>query len=62
VLSGYCVKVFCTLQSAKCKEDVSPYCFQVSHCLFYSCYSQYVVRYCVLGPGLNGARVSCTCT
>jgi hypothetical protein len=57
VLSGYCVKVFCALKSAKCKEDVSLYCFQVSRYLFYSFYSQYVNRYCVLGRGLNGARV-----
>ena len=58
MLTGCCVKVFCALQSAKCKEDMSLYCFQVSRYLFYS---QYVNRYCVLGRGLNGARVSCTC-
>lgn len=61
MLSGCCVKVYCALKSAKCKEDVSLYCFQVSRYLFYSFYAQYVNRYSVVGQGLIGLRVSCTC-
>jgi hypothetical protein len=62
VLSGYCVKVFCALKTAICKEDVSLYYLQVSRYSLYSFYCQYVNRYCVLGRELNGPRVSNTCT
>jgi hypothetical protein len=57
VLIGYCVKVFCGLKTAICKKDVPVYCFEVSRYLFYTFYSWYVNRCCVLGRGLNGVRV-----